>query len=64
MGLYDVVDDVDVDSVLVAEDVAGAPDLQPGDLRVRTGDLRRKTVHGFTDDALRRVAAHSATAFP
>lgn len=37
--LHDIADDVRVDSeVLMDKDIAEAPDLRPGNLRVRTGD--------------------------
>jgi len=62
MGFDDIANDAPVDpEVLMDEDVAEAPDLRPRDLRVRTGDLFGKMVHGLTDDlavALDRILCH------
>ena len=48
MSIDDIADHVDVDAeILVHQDVAEIPNLRPGDLRVRAGDLIGKMVHGF-----------------
>ena len=54
MNLDNIANHVGVE-VLVHQDVAKAPGLQPRDLRVRAGDLIGKMVHGFA--GLRLTAA-------
>lgn len=51
MSLCDIADYLDVDAeLLVHQDVPESPNLRPGDLRARAGDLIGKVVHCFTND--------------